>query len=258
MSANQVRSGAPGSNSRPTRSGAGVAAGSGRVRPRRRRRWQPTSPAVRSAGRPACGPPAPRGRRGARRGPVGRRRCHARPGGSGGSAPAVAGRPVLARRASLEPGGEASAGDAKDPAQQADRVGGLLRHDEPIPAHRVVSFAKKAAAFFRISRSWRRVWFSRGRRPSSSRSAVVSSPGRPRPASTSAWWTQCAGSARKPRGPWPAQGWSCRRCGPAPQPQRGTLPDRAVWYVARELLRGLAALKRPCVHQNGATPVVHQ
>jgi hypothetical protein len=36
--------------------------------------------------------------------------------------------------------------------------------------------------------------------------------------------------------------------------QRGTLLDTAVWSVARELLRGLAALKRSCVHQIGATP----
>jgi membrane protease YdiL (CAAX protease family) len=43
MSANQARSGAPGSNNRPTSSGAGAAAGSGRVRPfheeRRSPRW---------------------------------------------------------------------------------------------------------------------------------------------------------------------------------------------------------------------------
>src|SRR5919197_2705991 len=90
---------------------------------------------------------------------------------------------------SLEPGVEATTRDVQDPAQQADRVVSLLRRDEPIPAHRVVSFAKKAAAFFSISRSWRSTWFSRRRRRSSCCSAVVSSPGRPWPASTSAWRT---------------------------------------------------------------------
>jgi hypothetical protein len=37
---------------------------------------------------------------------------------------------------------------------------GLLRVEEPIVAH-AVSFAKQAAAFVRISRSWRTTWFSR-------------------------------------------------------------------------------------------------
>ena len=64
---------------------------------------------------------------------------------------------------------------AEHPAHQRDRVVGLLRGDEPVGiGHRPsLSRAKKAAAFFRISRSWRRVRFSRRRRPSSSRSSVV-------------------------------------------------------------------------------------
>src|SRR5437667_431048 len=52
------------------------------------------------------------------------------------------------------PGVKARAGDAEQVAHQRDRVVGLLRRDEPKQAHRVsLSFTKKAAAFFKISRS---------------------------------------------------------------------------------------------------------
>src|SRR5437588_10224812 len=60
---------------------------------------------------------------------------------------------AIRRRPPL-PGVEAGAGNAEQPAHQRDRVAGLLRRDDPIQAHRVsLSFAKKAAAFFKISRS---------------------------------------------------------------------------------------------------------
>src|SRR6266542_1242100 len=44
---------------------------------------------------------------------------------------------------------EAALGLAHHAAQPGERVIALLRRDEPAPAHRVVSLAKKAAAFFR-------------------------------------------------------------------------------------------------------------
>src|SRR5438034_2209693 len=65
----------------------------------------------------------------------------------------------------------------------------LLRGDEPIDAHRVPpSLAKKAAAFFRISRSSARTRFSRRNRRSSSRSAELSPSALP--SSTSSWTDQ--------------------------------------------------------------------
>src|SRR5262245_56537534 len=69
------------------------------------------------------------------------------------------------------PGVEPAARHAQTPAEQLERVVCLLRRDEA-KLHRR-SFAKKAAAFFRISRSSRRIRFSFRRRASSSRSAVV-------------------------------------------------------------------------------------
>src|SRR5206468_10361545 len=73
----------------------------------------------------------------------------------------------------LHPGVEAAGRDAEDATEPSDRVVGLLRGDEPEPAHRVVSLAKKAAAFFRISRPSRSTRTSLPSRASSSRSAVV-------------------------------------------------------------------------------------
>src|SRR5262252_7351684 len=86
------------------------------------------------------------------------------------------------------PGVEARPRHLERPAQQPDREAGLLRGDEREP--HACSFAKKAVAFFRMSRSIRSVRFSRRSRPSSSRSSVVSAPVGPRPASTSPCRTQ--------------------------------------------------------------------
>src|SRR5712692_1803337 len=94
---------------------------------------------------------------------------------------------VRCRRPRL-PRVEARARDLQRAAQQPHREGGLLRGDEREP--HAFSFAKKAVAFFRMSRSIRSVRFSRRSCPSSSRSAVVSAPGVPRPASISACRTQ--------------------------------------------------------------------
>ena len=70
------------------------------------------------------------------------------------------------------PGVEATAGDAQTPTENRDGVLGLLRGDEP-KSYRLC-FAKKAVAFFRMSRSSCRMRFSLRSRASSSRSAVVS------------------------------------------------------------------------------------
>src|SRR5262249_28739509 len=72
------------------------------------------------------------------------------------------------RLRSLPPGVEAAARHAQTATQQIERMMRLLRRDEP-EFHRR-SFAKKAAAFFKISRSSRRIRFSFRRRASSSRS----------------------------------------------------------------------------------------
>jgi hypothetical protein len=76
MSATHSRSGAGGVNCRPTRSGAGVAAGSRRVSPADGAGGRPRCQQCASAWPPACDRPARRARGAARRGLVGRRRCH--------------------------------------------------------------------------------------------------------------------------------------------------------------------------------------
>jgi hypothetical protein len=66
-------------------------------------------------------------------------------------------------------------GDTEHPAQGRDRIRGLLQLDKLVPFHGIelVSRAKKAAAFTKISRSSRRIRFSRRSRRNSSRSSVV-------------------------------------------------------------------------------------
>jgi site-specific DNA recombinase len=89
------------------------------------------------------------------------------------------------------PGVVAAARHAERPTQERDWEVGLLRLDEAKHRYRSgsLSLAKKAAAFFRRSRSIRSPRFSVRSRRSSSRSAVVS-PSLRRPASRSAWRTQ--------------------------------------------------------------------
>ena len=72
--------------------------------------------------------------------------------------------------------------------RDSDRPDRLLRVDELVPHE--FSLAKKAVAFFSISRSSRRRLFSRRNVVSSERSSVVSRSGFPPPASTSACRTQ--------------------------------------------------------------------
>src|SRR5687767_5993707 len=73
-----------------------------------------------------------------------------------------------------DPGVEARAADFQQPAQRGDVVVGLLPVDEGEPRHLVDSVTKKAAAFFRISRSVLSLAFSRRSRVSSARSSPVS------------------------------------------------------------------------------------
>jgi hypothetical protein len=81
------------------------------------------------------------------------------------------------------------AGNAQDPTHQRNRKARPLRLDEPVCTHRVPSaLAKKAAAFFKKSRSCFRTLTSRRSLLSSSRSSVVS-PSRS-PWSISAYLTQ--------------------------------------------------------------------
>src|SRR5437016_1496144 len=85
---------------------------------------------------------------------------------------------------SVEPG----AADPEHRTEQVDGEHGLLSRDEG-ELH-PCSLAKKAVAFFRMSRSIRSVFTSRRNCVSSARSSVVSGPLPLRPASTSAWTTQ--------------------------------------------------------------------
>src|SRR5580704_12350462 len=86
------------------------------------------------------------------------------------------------------PGVVSCARDLEHPAHQRHRVAGLLRCDKS-ESHSL-SLAKKAVAFFRISRSSRSRRFSRRSSTNSSRSLRFNAPSGPRPASTSACSTQ--------------------------------------------------------------------
>jgi hypothetical protein len=80
---------------------------------------------------------------------------------------------AIAGRA-MKPCVEARARHAQYSAKKRDRMVGPLRRDEAKALHRVsLSFAKEAAAFFRISRSCRRVRTSRRSSRSSERSSLV-------------------------------------------------------------------------------------
>nr|WP_262705339.1 hypothetical protein [Streptomyces sp. NEAU-383] len=99
--------------------------------------------------------------------------------------------PGLSGLLRLQPGVERGADHAQTTAQQDHRVDGLLRSDEPVDlAHRSLSLAKKAAAFFKISIVFCCSVFCLRSRFSSSRSALVSSPDVPPPWSTRSRFTQ--------------------------------------------------------------------
>ena len=76
------------------------------------------------------------------------------------------------RGRTVQPGVVAAAGDAENATQDAHGKLGLLRRDEGEPHW--LCLAKKAVAFFRMSRSIRSSRFSRRRRRSSLRSSSVS------------------------------------------------------------------------------------
>src|SRR5215207_6748750 len=80
--------------------------------------------------------------------------------------------PLMPRLGAAAPGVVAARTDLQTPTQDPDAVHGLLHSDEPEPYR--LCFAKKAAAFFSISRSSWSTRFSFRKRASSSRSAVVS------------------------------------------------------------------------------------
>src|SRR5690606_29040911 len=82
---------------------------------------------------------------------------------------------VAPRGYSLPPRIVTTGGDTQQTTHDGDGVTGLLTLHKPKHSYRVrsVSLAKKAAAFFRISRSARRIFTSRRSRCSSSRSCVV-------------------------------------------------------------------------------------
>ena len=95
--------------------------------------------------------------------------------------------PLVRRLRPSTPGIEPTRGDREGPTQYPNREEDLLRADER--ERYALSFAKKAAAFFRISRSVRSTRFSFRNRRSSSRSSVVR-PVRPFVRSARAWSTQ--------------------------------------------------------------------
>ena len=72
------------------------------------------------------------------------------------------------------PGVEPRAWDLQQLAHPLDRVVGLLRLDHPVGFYRLCSETKKAAAFFKNSRSKRNSAFSRRRRSNSARSSASS------------------------------------------------------------------------------------
>jgi hypothetical protein len=117
---------------------------------------------------------------------------------------------------SAPPGVVARGRNPQDAGHCANGIHGLVRAHEPVNPFglALLSRANQAAAFARMSRSWRRRWFSRRRRPSSSRSALV---GR-----------QCAcrrlGRLASPK--WKSTGRSARTHAPTPRACVRIAPDQ--------------------------------
>src|SRR5262249_31876674 len=155
------------------------------------------------------------------------------------------------------------AGDAEHPAHERDRVVNLLRRDETEALHRVsLSFAKKAAAFFKPSRSWRSTRTSRRNARNSSRSSLVR-PARS-PASIPAWRThRRSDSEETPK--FRAISFSerplARYSSTASRRNSGRvrpLVVRSPWHGGRSSLPGRTLpTKRTGVHENGGTPTRH-
>src|SRR5256885_15054168 len=156
----------------------------------------------------------------------------------------------------LAPGVVSGAGDLEYPAHQPHRIAGLLRCDKS-ESHSL-SLAKKAVAFFRISRSSRSRWFSRLSSASSSRSLRFKAPSGPRPASISA----CATHRRRAVWPMPSSTatwpmllplrWISRTVSAlysAEKPLRFRLPSFSTVHSLRAYFRAFRS-----VHQIGASP----
>ena len=112
------------------------------------------------------------------------RRCRARPHVPHGSARSARCRSFPPQQPPLPPRIVAAGGDTQQSAHGGDRISRLvIAHEgEPFGGIAFVSRANQAAAFERISRSSLSWLFSRRRRLSSSRSAVIRPPS-PRPVS---------------------------------------------------------------------------
>src|SRR5947199_1407136 len=159
----------------------------------------------------------------------------------------------------LAPGVVSRARDFEYPAHQRHRIAGLLRCDKS-ESHSL-SLAKKAVAFFRISRSSRSRWFSRLSSASSSRSLRFKAPSGPRPASTSA----CATHRRRAVWPMPSSTatwpmllplrWISRTVSAlysAEKPLRFRLPSFSTVHSLRAYFRAFRS-----VHQIGTSPSVY-
>src|SRR5690606_21519212 len=94
------------------------------------------------------------------------------------------------RRTSAPPVVVPRGGHLERAAHRAHTEARLLRIDELVPRSHELSLAKKAVAFFRMSRSWVTRLSSRRRRTNSSLSLVVRASGLPPRSSTSACLTQ--------------------------------------------------------------------
>ena len=206
----------------------------------------------RSAARDPAAPPAPAGcrsccdsRRGSRRPRPPRLRILAQ-------ALADAGRRSL-------PGVEARSRDLQHPAHQRHRETGLLRRDER-ESHSL-SLAKKAVAFFRISRSicrrlvlapQLREFLALASRQDPGRAPV---PRRPRPAAPSVRRAvSVSSSSSRDR-----RRCSCRSRAPTAPPRPCTLPRTTAAYPAASFHDTLLPHSRASrgVHETGASPTVY-
>jgi hypothetical protein len=149
-------------------------------------------------------------------------------------------------------------GDTQRAAEPDDRVAGLLAFDELVCGHRseLVSCAKKAAAFFRISRSSRKIRFSRRNRRSSSCSSVVR-PSLRCPSSSSACFTHSRNvSPVKPSSRARHGRVACHSCAPAGSLPHETPADTAQHALPAsscEHLLGSSTPKPTGVHHTGST-----
>lgn len=135
-------------------------------------------------------------------------------------------RPGVGRDPAARPPRVRRPGAPQHPAQDGDRLGGPLRAAGSVPAH-TVPCAQEVATFWRIARPCWSIRTSRGRRRRSSCSSLVRSPGRPRPASLSAWRSQLRSASDETSRSAAGGGSIARCCGRGVPPRRGTTAGRA-------------------------------